>query len=68
MDLRVNGDMTRVEDGGTLADLLHQLNVTAQASGIAVAVNETVVPKQKWDTTDLHAGDAVEIIHAVQGG
>lgn len=36
--------------------------------GVAVAINETIVPRGAWDTTDLRSGDHVEIVTAVQGG
>ncbi|GAB3913035.1 hypothetical protein GCM10011575_21420 [Microlunatus endophyticus] len=37
-------------------------------TGIAVAVNGIVVPRGQWPRTDLHAGDRIEIVKAVQGG
>jgi sulfur carrier protein len=36
--------------------------------GIAVAVNETVVPKDLWQSTILKTNDNVLIIKATQGG
>ncbi|MFF5566783.1 sulfur carrier protein ThiS [Streptomyces sp. NPDC012623] len=38
------------------------------ASGVAAAVNETVVPRSRWSATSLREGDRVEILTAVQGG
>jgi sulfur carrier protein len=49
-----------------VVDLLALLGV--DAGGVAVAVNGTVVPKTGWEERRLAEGDAVEIIHAVQGG
>ncbi len=36
--------------------------------GIAVAINETVVPKSQWTSTLLQENDKVLIIKASQGG
>ncbi len=36
--------------------------------GLAVARNGAVIPRHRWSTTLLVAGDEVEILSAVQGG
>ncbi len=36
--------------------------------GIAVAVNETIIPKDKWETTDLNQNDKIIVITAARGG
>ncbi|MBB5491725.1 sulfur carrier protein [Nocardiopsis metallicus] len=36
--------------------------------GIAVAVNDEVVPRAVWADTALAAGDRVDVLTAVQGG
>ncbi len=42
-----------------------QLPTTA---GIALAVNDSVVFKQDWETTVLQEGDAILVVRATQGG
>ncbi|WP_374983488.1 sulfur carrier protein ThiS [Streptomyces fradiae] len=42
--------------------------LTAAPSGVAAAVNETVVPRGAWASTVLADGDRVEVLTAVQGG
>ncbi|MET9556454.1 sulfur carrier protein ThiS [Streptomyces sp. NPDC006645] len=37
-------------------------------SGVAAALNETVVPRGHWSATTLRDGDRVEVLTAVQGG
>jgi sulfur carrier protein len=71
MHLFVNGEDTQTAVDSTVADLVASLVETArdgQRGGIAVAVNETVVPRAAWDATKLAPGDRVEILTAVQGG
>ncbi|SOD58729.1 sulfur carrier protein ThiS [Streptomyces zhaozhouensis] len=62
----VNGARREVAAGTTLAALVGEL--TAASSGIAAAVNETVVPRGRWAELRLTAGDRVEVLTAVQGG
>jgi sulfur carrier protein len=63
MLITVNGDAASVAAGGTVADLLPDVT-----SGVAVALNGTVVPRHRHAATPLADGDAVEIVTAVQGG
>ena len=68
MELRVNGETRQIDEGATLVDLLAHLDISPDATGIAVAVNETVVARESWRSRALADGDTVEIIRAVQGG
>lgn len=36
--------------------------------GIAVALNDTVIPKSEWNTTYVKQNDSLLIIKATQGG
>ncbi|MBM7171380.1 sulfur carrier protein ThiS [Streptomyces sp. G44] len=62
----VNGEARDVAAGTTLDALVATL--TAARSGVAAALNETVVPRARWADTVLTAGDRVEVLTAVQGG
>lgn len=64
--LTVNGEPREVPDAATLAELV--ATVSTATSGVAAALNETVVPRGAWQRTALSAGDRVEILTAVQGG
>jgi len=68
VELKVNGETKRVGTGATLADLLAELGLRRDARGIAVAVNDAVIPQPSWHKKTLSEGDTVEIIRAVQGG
>ncbi|GAA1993447.1 sulfur carrier protein ThiS [Catenulispora subtropica] len=71
MHLYVNGESSQAEEGSTVADLVASRIEAARegrSGGIAVAVNEAVVPRASWDATKLAPGDRVEILTAVQGG
>lgn len=62
----VNGQPRPVAAGTTLDALVATL--TAAPSGVAAALNETVVPRGEWPRTLLGEGDRVEVLTAVQGG
>lgn len=64
--IRLNGEPRTVPAGTALAALIGEL--TSAPSGVAAAVNETVVPRGRWAETELHEGDRVEVLTAVQGG
>jgi sulfur carrier protein len=54
-------------EDGRLADVLSMLSI-GQADGIAIAVNETVIPRGEWQEYRLREGDRVFVIRATQGG
>ncbi|GAA1003953.1 thiamine biosynthesis protein ThiS [Streptomyces sp. F-3] len=64
--ISVNGEPRRVAPGTALDTVVRSL--TAAPSGVAAAVNETVVPRAQWPSTALAEGDRVEVLTAVQGG
>ncbi|MCX5382942.1 sulfur carrier protein ThiS [Streptomyces sp. NBC_00083] len=66
MTISVNGEPRALASGTTLDALVATL--TPSRSGVAAAVNETVVPRSAWPTTTLGEGDRVEVLTAVQGG
>ncbi|ANP54540.1 sulfur carrier protein [Streptomyces griseochromogenes] len=64
--ISVNGEHREIASGTALDVLVRTLTVAP--SGVAAAVNETVVPRAQWPLTSLFEGDRVEILTAVQGG
>jgi sulfur carrier protein len=66
MNITVNGEPRDVAPGTALDTVVKSL--TAAPSGVAAALNETVVPRTRWPVTALAEGDRVEVLTAVQGG
>ncbi|MFI1418078.1 sulfur carrier protein ThiS [Streptomyces sp. NPDC020731] len=66
MNISVNGEHRRFAPG-TALDLVVK-SLTKAPSGVAAALNETVVPRAQWPATPLSEGDRVEVLTAVQGG
>ena len=67
MEVHVNNKLYAVQPGTTIAALLQFIQLPAQ-KGIAVAVNNQVIPKASWENQPLLASDNVTIIRATQGG
>lgn len=67
MTIRVNDQAREVVAGLVLADLLRELGL-AERRGVAVAVNDEVVPRAAWAARGLAAADQVLVIQATQGG
>ncbi|MFD0020854.1 sulfur carrier protein ThiS [Streptomyces sp. NPDC058382] len=66
LSVSVNGEVVAVAAGTTLDALVATL--TRAPSGVAAALNETVVPRGRWSAAELAEGDRVEVLTAVQGG
>jgi sulfur carrier protein len=66
MNISVNGEPRDVRPGTALDIVVRSL--TTSPSGVAAALNETVVPRAQWPSTPLAEGDRVEVLTAVQGG
>lgn len=67
VNISVNGKNLEVKDGYNVCDLMTKLNITDDR-GIALAVNEAVVPKKDWPKATLNENDEVLLITATQGG
>lgn len=69
MTITVNGKADELPSGSMLTDLLQGLNIEPQSSrGIAVAVNDEVIRREKWQDVILKEGDRIEVVTAKQGG
>ncbi len=66
MNVEVNGTERALAPGSTLLGLIEL--VAGSTRGSAAAVDGTVVPRTQWPTYELHDGDRIEVIMAVQGG
>ena len=65
VELTINGDKREIKESQNLADLVKELDI--QAPNFAIALNQQVVPRSKYDSTAIKDNDKVEIVHAVGG-
>ncbi|GAA3231400.1 sulfur carrier protein ThiS [Oerskovia jenensis] len=70
----VNGDPYPLAAPTTVAALVATLLPGLAADtgdvprGVAVAIDDAVLPRSTWGSTTLRDGDRVEVVTAVQGG
>ncbi len=62
MQVLFNGERQELEDRISVADLVKGY------AGIAVAVNEAVVPREDWEKKILEPNDRIDVIAPYQGG
>ncbi len=66
--LIVNGEEKEFERELTVMELLEAMEVKFREVGLAVAINEEIVPKSEYQTRKVKEGDRVEIVQLVGGG
>jgi len=64
--ITVNGDRTEVEDGASVAELLHHLGVTPKR--VVVEHNRRILRAEDFAGAHIAAGDELEVVHFVGGG
>ncbi|MFG6685295.1 sulfur carrier protein ThiS [Mariniflexile sp. HNIBRBA6329] len=62
----LNESPINIEENINISQLLHQVNLPK--TGIAVAVNTTIISQNNWETVQLKQNDHILIIQATQGG
>lgn len=67
VEVSINQEKFQISDSGTLADVLPLLYIR-QPDGIAIAVNDNIIPKGEWEKYPLKAQDKIFVIRATQGG
>lgn len=68
MDFHINGkQFTSQQSGLTISQALALKGIT-RFGGIAVAVNQVIVPKIRWCDWSVNPNDQMLIIAATQGG
>jgi sulfur carrier protein len=68
MRIELNGREVDVADGASVAELVAQAGAREDTRGVAVALDGEVVPRGEWNETHVEAGQAVEVLEAIQGG
>lgn len=67
MEVFINNQSVSVRDAVRLSEILLQQNFLDK-KGIAVAVNNSVIPKADWENCMVESADKITIIRATQGG
>jgi thiamine biosynthesis protein ThiS len=64
--IQVNGESREAPVGSTVTELLVQLGLNN--GRVAVEYNLQILPKTKWENTQIAQGDRFEIVQFVGGG
>jgi len=67
MTIKINNQSQTLEKNLSIKQTLTQFNLWEE-TGIAVAVNEVVIPKCNWESRLLEDEDEVLVVTATQGG
>ena len=67
VEISINQESFMLPENGKLADVLSILEIH-QPDGIAIAVNDNVIPRGEWQGFILQPKDRVFVIRATQGG
>lgn len=68
MELFINHQKKSFAEKLSSLEALILSEVPKAPKGIAVAVNDQIIPRKYWATTPLHQKDKILIITATQGG
>jgi thiamine biosynthesis protein ThiS len=66
MKVKINGDVRDVPQGLSVSALLEHLGMPA--GRVAIERNLDILPRAKWQETQVAANDSYEIVHFVGGG
>lgn len=62
----LNGEPKQVSQVMTIDLLIEQWHYNRNS--IAIAVNETFIPRSAYHSTEISEGDRIEVVGAMQGG
>ena len=68
MRVVLNGADKDMPPTSTVADAVAMAGAPESERGVAVAVEGEVIPRGEWGRRVLSEGEAIEVVHAVQGG
>ncbi|MDB5013809.1 MAG: thiamine biosynthesis protein ThiS [Daejeonella sp.] len=67
MEIIIDKQVQYVQDNCSVQQLIESL-FALPPKGLAIAINECVVPKSEWGTCILQSNDKLLLIKATQGG
>ncbi|MFV8352871.1 sulfur carrier protein ThiS [Flavobacterium sp. XS2P14] len=68
MELKINNQTKQFTTDSLSVQALLDLEIPEKQNGIAVAINNTVIPQSDWNSHLIQETDDILIISATQGG
>ncbi len=66
MNITVNDERYSLDMPVTISQLLIQLKQPSM--GVALAINDIIIPRENWDTQMINEGDTILLFQAIAGG
>jgi sulfur carrier protein len=66
MTVTINGERSEVPDGLNVPALLEHLGIKSER--VAIERNLDILPRARWQETQVQPNDTFEIVHFVGGG
>ncbi|OAB28168.1 sulfur carrier protein ThiS [Flavobacterium fryxellicola] len=68
MELKINNQTKQFATDSLTVQALLDLEIPIKQNGIAIAINNFVIPKSDWNSHSIQETDDILIISATQGG
>jgi sulfur carrier protein len=68
MELKINNQIKQFQADALSIQALLDIEIPQKQNGIAVAINNNVIPKSNWNNQLVSESDDILIISATQGG
>lgn len=68
MEIKVNNQIKKITSNSFTVQALLDLEIPNKQNGIALAINNVVIPKSNWNSHYIKEKDEILIISATQGG
>ena len=68
MELKINNQKKQFATDSLTVQALLDLEIPIKQNGIAVAINNSIIPKSNWNFHIIQETDNILIISATQGG
>ncbi len=68
MELKINNQTKQFAANSLTVQALLDLEIPVKQNGIALAINNTIIPKSDWNSHLIKETDDILIISATQGG
>ena len=65
MEFTLNGDQQAIASSCTLEKLIESLQLDGK---FAVEINQHIIPRSQYTSTQIQSGDTIEIVQAIGGG
>jgi sulfur carrier protein len=67
MTIQINDEQKVVPEGTTVNDVVSSI-LQLNSAGMAIAINDSIVPRHLWASSQLQTNDRMLVIKAASGG